>query len=104
MADNDMADGDLGRRLAAAQELSIATHVVELTSSTAMVHQQQRSVYARRPLPEIILLDDECVDMRLPFLGLGEQVSWTPTDNPPSQYGDGGVTAVPASHLSQIGR
>src|SRR3546814_7215127 len=65
-----------------------------------MIQQLPSSVYDRRPLPEIIRLDDGCGDLRLPFLGLGEQVSWTPADNPPSQYGDGGVTAVPTSHLS----
>jgi len=100
MADNDIPDGDLGRRLAARQDLSIATHVVELTPDTATAYQKQKSVYARRPLSEVILLDAECVDARLPFAGRGETLDWAPSGNPASRYQDRGVTAVPASHLS----
>lgn len=100
MADDGVPTGDLGRRLAAQHGLSIATHVVELTPDTATVHQQYRSVYARRALPDIVLLDPGCVDMRLPFQGRGDIVDWAPEESAASHYTDHGVTTVPASHLA----
>ncbi|HEU0229532.1 MAG TPA: electron transfer flavoprotein subunit alpha/FixB family protein [Burkholderiaceae bacterium] len=100
MADDGVPTGDLGRRLAAQHGLSIATHVVELTSDTATVYQRHRSAYARRALPDVVLLDPGCVDMRLPFQGRGEIVDWAPEDGVASHYTDHGVSAVPASHLA----
>ncbi len=101
MADNDLPDGDLGRRLAAKYTLSIATHVVELTAKTVTVYQQQGAVYARQPLPRVILLDHDCVDMRLPFLGRGEEIAWAhSTADAAARYHDRGTTTVPAQHLS----
>ena len=100
MADDTTPDGDLGRRLAAHRSLSIATHVVALTADTATVHQQHRSVYARRALPDVILLDPDCVDTRLPFQGRGEISDQAPEADPATRYADHGITTVPASRLA----
>lgn len=99
MAD-DVPDGDLGRRLAARYGLSVAAHTVELTARTATVRQRHGSVYARRPLPDLLLLDPECVDMHLPFRGRGDILDWTPDGATAPRYRDHGITAVPASHLA----
>lgn len=73
MADNGVATGDLGRRLGAAiGAASIATHVVEIKPEGLAVYRQQGSLMARRDLTEIILLDADAVDARLPFLGRGQ--------------------------------
>ncbi|TCT10922.1 electron transfer flavoprotein subunit alpha/FixB family protein [Paralcaligenes ureilyticus] len=101
MADNDLPDGDLGRRVAAQYTLGIATHVVELTANAVTVYQQQGAVYARQPLPRVILLDHDCVDMRLPFSGQGKEMTWTrPAADLTPRYRDRGTTTVPAQHLS----
>jgi electron transfer flavoprotein alpha subunit len=74
MPDNGVADSDLGRRLGAAINVaSIATHVVELNSAGVATYRQQGSLMARRNLTEIILLEADAVDARLPFLGRGQQ-------------------------------
>jgi electron transfer flavoprotein alpha subunit len=72
--------GDLGRRLGAAmaqaggtEDVSIATHVVEINAAGIATYRQQRSVMARRSLSRIVLLAADIVDTRLPFLGRGEQ-------------------------------
>jgi len=72
--------GDLGRRLGAAMaqaggadDVSIATHVVEINAAGIAAYRQQRSVMARRSLPRIVLLAPDAVDTRLPFLGRGER-------------------------------
>jgi electron transfer flavoprotein alpha subunit len=100
LADTDLPDADLGRRLAVSRNLSIAPHVVELTADSATVYRRQGTSYARRDLPDVILLDGDCVDTRLPFTGLGERLNWAPTGLAPSRYTDHGTTAVPAAHLS----
>jgi len=72
MADNGVADSDLGRRLGAAiNSASIATHVVEVKQTGLAVYRQQGSMMARRGLTEIILLAADAVDARLPFCGRG---------------------------------
>lgn len=100
MADTDLSDADLGRRLAVSHNLSIAPHVVELTADNATVYQQQGTSYARCNLPDIVLLDADCVDTRLPFVGQGKVLSWTPANLAATRYTDHGTTVVPAAHLS----
>lgn len=74
MADNGVADSDLGRRLGAAMSAaSIATHVVEIKQEGLAVYRQQGSLMARRALTAIVLLEADAVDARLPFLGRGQQ-------------------------------
>lgn len=74
MADNGVADSDLGRRLGAAMNAaSIATHVVEIKQEGLAVYRQQASLMARRELTAIVLLEADAVDARLPFLGRGLQ-------------------------------
>ena len=70
-ADRPPGDGDLGRRLAAARGLSIATHVIELSHQGVAVYRAGGTTLTRRPLPRVILLARDAVDARLPFVGLG---------------------------------
>ncbi|AMP13747.1 electron transfer flavodomain protein [Collimonas pratensis] len=74
MADNGVADSDLGRRLGAAMNAaSIATHVVEIKQEGLAVYRLQGSLMARRELTAIVLLEADAVDARLPFLGRGQR-------------------------------
>ena len=71
MPDDGVAGSDLGRRLGAAGA-GIATHVVEISQSGLATYRQQGSMLARRSLAQIILLETDVVDARLPFLGRGQ--------------------------------
>ncbi|AEK62926.1 electron transfer flavoprotein subunit alpha/FixB family protein [Collimonas fungivorans] len=71
MPDDGVAGSDLGRRLGAAGA-GIATHVVEISQSGLAAYRQQGSMLARRSLAQIILLETDVVDARLPFLGRGQ--------------------------------
>lgn len=70
--DTLLAEGDLGRRLAAQRGLSLATHVVEINSHQVATYRDAGRLYGRRALPELILLAPDAVDARLPFVGRGE--------------------------------
>jgi electron transfer flavoprotein alpha subunit len=71
--DNGIAGSDLGRRLgAAAADASIATCVVEIDKTGLAAYRQQGQFLARRSLANIILLEIDAVDARLPFLGRGQ--------------------------------
>ncbi len=72
--DNATGDGDLGRRYAAQSKASVAAHVVEIDATHVSIYTQTRKSYASRSLPDVILLDANVVDARLPFLGAGESV------------------------------
>lgn len=77
-------EGDLGRRLAAAFGASVATHVVEISPDHVAAYQlvmddaglPSRRL-ARRPLPDVILLEPNVVDSRLPFVGAGHRIDDT---------------------------
>jgi electron transfer flavoprotein alpha subunit len=75
MPDNATGDGDLGRRYAARSQASIATHVVEIDANHVAAYVQARRAFAVRALPEMILLEPNAVDARLPFVGAGERVA-----------------------------
>ena len=74
-------EGDLGRRLAAAFGASVATHVVEIAPTHVAAYQlvqdgpgKSSRRLARRPLPDVILLEPNAVDTRLPFTGAGQRI------------------------------
>ena len=130
--DRPNGEGDLGRRLAATYQASVATHVAEISPGHVAAYQlvQDASGYpsrrlARRPLPDVILLEPNVVDTRLPFVGAGQRMddALTGTDvtpagaaaqthaagaprasdashtTEPSVYRDGGLRALEASDL-----
>jgi len=104
-------EGDLGRRLAAAYGASVATHVVEIAPDHVATHQlvqegngRPSRRLARRSLPDVILLEPNIVDTRLPFVGAGQRIhDETATSDAgisaPSAYRDGGLRALEASDL-----
>jgi electron transfer flavoprotein alpha subunit len=78
-------EGDLGRRLAAAYGASVATHVVEISPDHVAAYQLVQDSsgrparrLARRPLPDVILLEPNAVDTRLPFVGAGQRIDDMP--------------------------
>jgi electron transfer flavoprotein alpha subunit len=106
--------GDLGRRLGAAmaqaggtEDVSIATHVVEINAAGIAAYRQQRSVMARRSLSRIMLLAVDIVDTRLPFVGRGEQdaklvasVSAAAGSTNAAAYRDLGIKVLAASQMA----
>jgi electron transfer flavoprotein alpha subunit len=116
--DRPNGEGDLGRRIAAAYGASVATHVVEISPSHVATYQvvqegagRPSRRLARRPLPDVILLEPNVVDTRLPFVGGGQRIddqgaqSGAPTaprvaeNSTSSAYRDGGLRALEASDL-----
>lgn len=69
MPDNTMGDGDLGRRLAAKTQKTIATHVVELSNMHVASYQQNGFQIVATRLPEIILLAPNTTETTVPFIG-----------------------------------
>jgi N,N-dimethylglycine/sarcosine catabolism electron transfer flavoprotein subunit alpha len=99
-------EGDLGRRLAAAYKASVATHVVEISPDHVAAYQLVQDTagrpsrrLARRPLPDVILLEPNVVDTRLPYVGAGQRIDDASRTAAPSVYRDGGLRALEASDL-----
>lgn len=69
MPDNAIGDGDLGRRLSAKTQKTIATKVIELSGHHITTYQNGGSQMALTSLPDIILLVPNAVDTQLPFIG-----------------------------------
>ena len=100
-------EGDLGRRLAATYKASVATHVVEISPEHVAAYQLVQDAsgrpsrrLARRPLPDVILLEPNVVDTRLPFVGAGQRIdAEVAPETPASAYRDGGLRALEASDL-----
>ena len=100
-------EGDLGRRLAATYKASVATHVVEISPEHVAAYQMVQNAsgrpsrrLARRPLPDVILLEPNVVDTRLPFVGAGLRIdAEVAPETPASAYRDGGLRALDASDL-----
>lgn len=67
LPDNLIGDGDLGRRLVALKQLSVATHVLEIDAQHVANAQSGGCVLAQSNLPEVILLAPNAVDAELPF-------------------------------------
>ncbi|MGH8809855.1 MAG: FAD-binding protein, partial [Noviherbaspirillum sp.] len=84
------ADADLGRRLAARTQMTIATDVVELTTDSAS-RIVPGAKYARCALPQILLLARHAADANLPFVGHGQ------VDDAPV------LTALPVGHVRDLG-
>lgn len=74
LPDAEDGSGDLGRRLAAAHGMSIATAVVELNTTDLACYRAGGTQFARRPLTDIVLLALDVADTRLSFVGRGERV------------------------------
>ena len=112
-------EGDLGRRLAAAFGASVAAHVVEISPSHVATYQlaqdaagQPSRRLARRALTDVILLEPNVVDTRLPFVGAGQRIDDEQSTAPAHSaaplssgtttslaYRDGGLRALEASDL-----
>lgn len=82
LPDSDDGSGDLGRRLAAATGMSVATAVVELNSSGLTCYRRANTQFARRPLTDIVLLAPDVAETHLPFVGKGERVDLDASDWP----------------------
>jgi electron transfer flavoprotein alpha subunit len=96
--------GDLGRRLAVQLGSSIATHVVELDGAHVARYVPDARMRARRlsvcrPLPDILLLEPDAADSRLPFVGRGELTAVPLPTQAPSRYHDHGLTRLDSSQL-----
>jgi electron transfer flavoprotein alpha subunit len=103
LPDRGNGEGDLGRRLAAAQGASVATHVAELTADRVARYRSWPQMLARRPLTDIVLLAPDTVDIRLPFVGHGERVD-APFElrserQASAVYSDGGLQLLDAADL-----
>lgn len=101
--DNAYGDGDLGRRLIASristqQPATAATHVVELNASHVVSVQQGGSQMARCALPDIVLLEKDCVDSKLPFTGLAKRET-APEASVSSVYQDLGMQNIAAADI-----
>jgi N,N-dimethylglycine/sarcosine catabolism electron transfer flavoprotein subunit alpha len=92
-------EGDLGRRLAAAQGASIATHVVELAADHLARYDGSSRLLARRALTDIVLLAPEVADTRLPFAGTGQRVEGPSEAEHRSAYRDAGLQRLEAADL-----
>ena len=99
LADNATGDGDLGRRLAARLELSVAGHLAELKPDGVAAYWQGGAQMARRDLPRILLLDTETTDTALPFRGAGEMALIETPVVADSPYIDLGTPPVDATQL-----
>ena len=99
MPDSPTGTGDLGRRVAAALDAEIATHVVELKPDAVARYRRGGTVLARRSLPRIILLDPGAADASLPFRGAGERLDYAAHAVAPGLYRDLGIKPVTGSSL-----
>lgn len=100
MPDNEIGDGDLGRRLAAHLEVEIATHVVELKPGAVAMYWQGGAELARGPMPLVVLLAPDVVEISLPFRGAGETVAPPAAQAPPGPYQNRGLREIAASALA----
>lgn len=100
LPDRAGGEGDLGRRLAAARGMSIATQVVEIDARRLAVRCGGSKRLARRPLTDLVLLAADSVDDDLPFVGRGEPLKAEPMAPQPSACRDGGVTSLAAASMA----
>jgi electron transfer flavoprotein alpha subunit len=96
--DNDGGDGDLGRRLAAA-EGDGACHISELSRDGIGVRRHAGRLVARRELPKVLLLDADIVDPSLPFLGQARETTVPLPAEGRGKLRDLGRQAVAAAEL-----
>jgi electron transfer flavoprotein alpha subunit len=100
MPDNEIGDGDLGRRLAARLEAGIATHVVELKPGAVAMYWQSGAELARGAMPLIVLIAPETVETSLPFCGAAERLDYRAAPVPPGPYQNCGLREIAASSLA----
>ncbi|WP_028212549.1 electron transfer flavoprotein subunit alpha/FixB family protein [Paraburkholderia mimosarum] len=103
LPDNASGDGDLGRRYAASAGASVATHVVEIDAKHVGVYEQAKRAWASRSLPDVILLAQNAVDAKLPFVGAGERLAGDfirPANDVASPYRDLGLEAIDAAQVA----
>jgi electron transfer flavoprotein alpha subunit len=100
LPERSSGEADLGRRLAAAAGLSIATHVSEIDAThVASVRSGSGRLSHRMPTDVILLLPD-AVDPRLPFAGRGERIELPPSPAAPSHYRDAGLRRLDSAELA----
>lgn len=101
--DNATGDGDLGRRYAAAAGASVATHVVEIDAKHVGAYEQAKRAFATRALPDVILLEPNAVDAKLPFVGAGECLAGDfirPAGDIEQPYRDLGLEEIDAAQVA----
>ena len=74
LPDNAIGDGDLGRRYAASAGASTGAHIVEINAQHVGAYAHAKRAFATRSLPDVILLAQNAVDAKLPFVGAGERL------------------------------
>lgn len=99
LPDNAIGDGDLGRRLAARLDVSVAAHVAEIRPDAVAAYWQGGAQMARRDLPRVLLLDAETTDTALPFRGAGEVAALETPALADGPYIDLGTPAIDATQL-----
>ncbi|AKZ28148.1 FAD-binding protein [Ralstonia pseudosolanacearum] len=82
LPDNTTGDGDLGRRYAASAGASVGAHVVEINAQHVGTYVHAKRAFATRSLPDVILLAQNAVDAKLPFVGAGERLANDFIDTP----------------------
>ena len=100
LPDNQMGDGDLGRRLIAKTGVSAATKVLEIDADGVVCAQQSGRVLARCDLPEIILLAPNAVESRLPFVGSAKRVTLAFGRSKKLAYADLGLNETAAGQTA----
>jgi electron transfer flavoprotein alpha subunit len=100
LPDNATGDGDLGRRYAARENASVASHVAEIDAKHVSVRVQGGKAYAVRALPEVILLASNAVDPKLPFVGAGERVEGIGIAASNGAYRDLGIEEIDAAQVA----
>ncbi|WP_334040719.1 electron transfer flavoprotein subunit alpha/FixB family protein [Burkholderia ambifaria] len=101
--DNATGDGDLGRRYAAAAGASVATHVVEIDAKHVGAYAQAGRAFATRGLPDVILLAQNAVDAKLPFVGAGDRLAADfirPAGDAAQPYRDLGLEEIDAAQVA----
>lgn len=74
-------DGDLGRRLIESLGEAAATHVKQVSANQVSISWSGHRSHATAPLPRVVLLDADTVDLQLPFAGAGELIPFAELPN-----------------------
>ena len=100
LPDNEVGDGDLGRRLAVDMGADIATRVVELRAGAVARYWQGGAQMARGPMPRIVLIAPETVETDLPFRGAAAPLDYDVVMPPAGPYTNLGQRETPAAQLA----
>ena len=79
---------------------SVATHVVEIDAKHVGAYAQAGRAFATRALPDVILLAQNAVDAKLPFVGAGERLAADfirPAHDAAQPYRDLGLDEIDAA-------